>query len=178
MLFQWKWLRGDFDEPVEAKSFAALRIDLNGEAITRLYDRVTAAERDTVNVALYPLAVAIAENWWAWLYEPRKSDEGSASPETRHSLDSYMNGFVFPALSLWSGGDESIIVEHPNVHCEHYSLEFLPSTTAVNTLSRNEVEGNLFELVRAVAERIPATNESARLRDAWARVLDSLQDDD
>jgi hypothetical protein len=177
MAFQWKWLRGGFDEALEAKSFAALKIDLDGEVLTRLYDRIAEGERDTVNVVLYPLAVAIAENWWRLLYEPRKSEEGNSLVEIRHSLDSYMNGFVFPALSLWSGGDDTVTFDHPNIRPQHSSLEFLPAANSVTNLPRESVEQNLFEFVCAVTERVPA-GAGTYLRDAWNRVLESLLNED
>jgi hypothetical protein len=178
MAFQWKWLRGEFDDLMEAKSFAALKIDLDGDVITRLYDRIAEGERDTLNVVLYPLASAIAENWWTLLYEPRKSDESNSLIEIRHSLDSYMKGFVFPALTLWSGGDDAITFEHPSIRPQHTNLEFLPATTNITNLPRDNVEENLFELVRAVIERTPEGAGGTHLRDAWNRVLDSLRDRD
>ena len=178
MVFQWNWLRGQFDDPIETKTFAALKLDLNGEVVTRLYDRIAEGERDTVNVPLYPLALAIAENWWTLLYEPRKSDEGNSLVEIRHSLDSYMNGFVFPALTLWSGGDDAITVEHPPIRPQHSNLEFLPATASVTNLPRDEVENNLFELVQVVTKRVPDGPASAQLRDAWTRVLESHQNED
>ena len=134
MTLQWTWLRGIFDELIEAKSFAALKIELNGDVVTRLYDRLAEGERDAVNVVLYPLVLAIAENWWTFLYEPRKSDEGDSLIEARHSLDSYMNGFVFPALTLWSGGDDAIVFEHANIRPQYSNLEFLPRIASVTNL--------------------------------------------
>jgi hypothetical protein len=178
MAFQWNWLRGEFDDLTEAKSFAALKIDLDGDVITRLYDRIAEGERDTLNVILYPLALAIAENWWTLLYEPRKSDESNSLIEVRHSLDSYRNGFVFPALALWSGGDDTINFEHPRIRPQHTNLEFLPATTNITNLPRAEVEENLFELLSAVTERTSESAEGTHLRDAWNRVLDSFQDRD
>ena len=178
MAFRWKWLRGEFDEPIEARSFAALKIDLDGEVITRLYDRIAEGERDTVNVVLYPLALALAENWWTLLYEPRKSDESRSLAEVHHSLDSYMNGFVFPALTLWSGADDTITFEHPNLRPQHSNLEFLPAQSSATNLRRDDIEENLFELVRVVIERMPDSAANVHLRDAWGRVLDSLRNEE
>jgi hypothetical protein len=155
MVFHWEWLRGELDALVESKSFAALKIDVGGEIVTRLYDRVAEGARDTVKVPLYPLALALAENWWTVLYEPRKSDEDRGSANARHSLDSYMSGFVFPALTIWSGGDNTIVLEHPNVTLEYSSLEFLPRTRSITNLTRDNVEQNLFELGRGLISSDP-----------------------
>jgi hypothetical protein len=99
--------------------------------------------------------------------------------EIRHSLDSYMNGFVFPALTLWSGGDDAITVEYSNHRQEYSNLEFLPPAACDANLPRDEVEENLFDLVRAVMQRMPqGAAGTAQLRDAWIRVLGSLENDD
>jgi hypothetical protein len=178
MPFNWKWLRGDFDDPIEARSFAAVKVALNGEVLTRSYDHIAEGERDTINVVLYPLALALAQNWWTLLYEPRKSEETGDLVEIRHSLDSFMNGFVFPALTVWSGGDDAITLEHPHIRQGHSNLEFLPANEAVSNLPREEVEGNLFKLVTAVVQRMPKGAAATGLEDAWNRVLESLGNSD
>lgn len=178
MLFDWKWLRGEFDDPVEARSFASLKVAVNGEALTRLYDRVAEGERDTINVVLHPLALAIAQNWWRLLYEPRKSDEAGGLVEARHSLDAFMNGFAFPALTIWSGGDDAITIDHPNIRQKYARLEFLTADASANNLPRDEVEDNLFQLVTEVVERLPAAPASTVLGEAWNRVLESLGNED
>jgi hypothetical protein len=177
MPFEWTWLRGQFEDPVDLSSFAAVKIAFNGQVLTRLYDHIAGGERDRINVVLYPLALAIAENWWRLLYEPRKSDAEHSSAESLHSLDAWMGGFVFPALTLWSGGDDAITVEYPNIPQRHSNIEFLPSPTAVNTLPRHEIEEDLFALVQAVLGRIPR-GAATTLEAAWNRVLDSLRDAD
>jgi len=89
MKLEWQWLRGEFDDLVEVKSFAALKIVLNGEVLTRLYDQIAGGQRDSINIVLFPLALRLAENWWTLLYEPRKSDQSNSVIEARHSLDAY-----------------------------------------------------------------------------------------
>lgn len=175
MSFDWRWLRSAFDDPTDQRSFAALKIAINGEVLTRSYDHVSGTEREAINVALYPLALAVAENWWRLLYEPRKSEERHDAAESLHSLDAWMNGFVFPVMTMWSGGDDTIAIDHPNVRQPHSNIEFLPTDTTSSSLPRHEVEENLFQLVQAVLQRLPR-NASARLEAAWKRVLDSLSD--
>ncbi|NVO14510.1 MAG: hypothetical protein HXX10_10775 [Rhodoplanes sp.] len=178
MTLHWKWLNGDFDEEIDAKLFGALKIDLNGRVITRSYDRVTEMVRDSVNVVIFPLALAIIKNWWTLLYEPRKSDDYEDSSGLRHSLDCYMNGFCFPAVALWSGGADTVTIEHPNVSLQHSRLEFLPTGSSFTHLQRREVEENLFELIQAVIERAPSGPASCELSELWNRVLKSFGDDE
>jgi hypothetical protein len=178
MAFEWEWLRGDLDDPVDVKTFAALRIVLNGQIATRLYDQIAGGQRDAVHVALYPLALFIAENWWPLLNEPRKSDEDDSYAEIRHSLDAYMRGFVFPALTVWSGGGDAITVETPDFRQQFSDLEFLHPQAQVSNLLRTEVEEDLYTLLAAVVDRVPRRGPGTPLHEAWDRVLGSLEDDE
>lgn len=45
MAFAWHWLRGNFDDPVDAKTFASFRIVLNGQIATKVYDHVAGGEQ-------------------------------------------------------------------------------------------------------------------------------------
>jgi hypothetical protein len=173
MLFDWKWLRAEFDDVVETSSFASLKVTINEETISRVFDAVSGGERDRINVALYPLALALAKNWWSLIYEPRKSNEDRSPIEARHSLDAYMNGFVFPMLTLWSGGDDAIAIEHPAIPHRFSNLEFLSNSSAFSTSPRNEIEANLFELVQSVVARLP-NGAGSELRFAWDRIRESL----
>jgi hypothetical protein len=176
MVFEWQWLRGDFDDRNEVNTFSRLKIVVNGQIATRLYDHVAGGERDAVHVALYPLALCIAENWWSLLYEPRKSCVDDSLVEVRHSLDACMNGFEFPALTLWSGGDDAITVECPDIRLQFSNLEFLHPPVWSANLPRAEFEENLFDLVSTVVDRLPQGAGACPLSEAWGRVLGSLGD--
>lgn len=174
----WHWLRGDFDDVVEARTFAALRIVLNGQIATKVYDHIAGGERDSINIALFPLGLCLAENWWSLLYEPRKSIEEDSSIGIRHSLDAYMNGFVFPPLTIWSGGDDAIIFERPDVRQEFSGLVFLREPDRPVSLARGEVEDELFRLVDALVDRLPNRDVGVPLVEAWNRVRETLGDED
>ena len=175
MAIEWKWLRGDLDDPEDVSTFAALKVILNNQIATRLYDRIAGGERDAIHVPLYPLALGIAENWWSLLYEPRKSDQDHGRAEVRHSLDAYMAGYVFPALTLWSAGNNAITVEAPNISHKFSNLEFLPvSADQTFNFPRAEVENDLFTLVDSVLGRVSAEGPHAELHEPWNRVQESL----
>src|SRR5207237_475763 len=89
-----------------------------------------------------------------------------------------MNGFVFPALTLWSGGDDAVIVETPDVRHQFSNLEFLHLADQVSSWPREEVEQNLFELVTAVLDRVSRNRSGSDLRENWERVLECLADDE
>ena|ERR1039458_2716609 len=177
MAFEWKWLRSDFDDPSERGSFAALRIAFGDQLVTRIYDHVSGGERDAVNIPLYSLALCIAENWWTLLHEPRKKAyEDDYRIETRHSLDAYVHGFAFPAMTIWSAGEDAIIVETPDIQQQFFGLEFFSQRSEATILPRAEFEQNLFSLVTSVVDRVCRNGTGAELREAWDRVLASLND--
>lgn len=179
MAFEWKWLRGDFDDPIERDSFAALKIAFGDYLVTRIYDHVSGGERDAVNLPLYSLALYIAENWWTLLYEARKTyEDDNSTNETCHFLDACAHGFVFPAITIWSAGKDAITVETPNVRQQFSSLEFFLPRGEHVILPRLELEQDLFRLVTAVKERVCVGNAGVELRESWDRVLISLGDKD
>lgn len=176
MLFNWKWLRGDLDDPQEASTFAALSIRLDSHLLTRLYDNIAGGDRDSINVPLYPLALNLAENWWSFLHEPKKSE---THEEGRHALDAGMNGFIFPAINIWSGGNDTLFFEVPNIPQKFSNIEFLRSNELRNIhVSRNEIEENLFVFIKSVIDRCDRLAVSDPLREAWNRVIESMKDDE
>lgn len=178
MPFEWKWLRGNLDDPVEANSFASLRIAVGNHILTRSFDHGSGGERDAVNVPLYPLVRGLAENWWTLLYEPRKSMGDVTPNEPRHSLDSYVTGFVFPPVTVWSAGENSIAVDTPEFQREYSSLEFFSPLLQTTLLPRTDLEQDFFRLCTSVVERVCRNGHGDDVREAWDRVLTSLSDDD
>lgn len=176
MIFEWNWLRGRLDDHVEAETFAALRILLNGNAATRVYDHVAGGERDAVRVPLYPIARGISENWWQLLYEPKKSDQDINEP--LHALDAYLKGYIFPFVTVWSGGDQAVLLETSRSLPAPSNLEFLHASDSTYILQRSEVEADLFTIVDATLQRLSPSEESGELRASWERVLSSIQDSD
>lgn len=89
-----------------------------------------------------------------------------------------MNGFVFPPLTLWSGGDDAIIFERADVRQEFSSLFFLREPDRPVSLARSEVEDELFQFIEALIDRLPSRDAGAPLRQAWDRIRQSLGDEE
>lgn len=178
LAFKTEWLAGQLDDERETATFAALSILIDDRYLTRVYDRRSGGQRDAIQVPLHPLAAGLAANWWALLYEPRKSDEDLAF-DSRHRLDVYMRGFVFPPISLWSAGEEALYVETPLGDFSSLNLvEFLPPPLgAPDVVNRTEIEQNLIELVETTLARLRERSiEHKALLEDWHRVLASIAD--
>jgi len=52
-----------------AATFASLRIDVEGETLTQVFDTRARTIRSHVFVPLYPIAEWLASNWWFLLFE-------------------------------------------------------------------------------------------------------------
>ena len=64
-------MRGTSDR----ETFADLRLEVGSRALTwnRSIRRGARGSAESVHVSLFPLAEFVAFNWWALLYEPRKT---------------------------------------------------------------------------------------------------------
>lgn len=106
--FEFEGIDGLLDDPVDQASFARVWIALGERVLTRCAGR-RGLERDYVKLPLYRLALGLAENWWALLHESWRQELSPARAAV-HQLNAYTSGFVFPAVALWSAGDEAITV--------------------------------------------------------------------
>src|SRR5689334_13640227 len=63
----------------------------------------------------YYLAEWLSQNWWAFLYEPRKLEREEAEHDfrSRHWLGFTRNGFALPDVTFASTGDRMEIVARP-----------------------------------------------------------------
>ena len=175
MSFEPTFINGNFDDPLETATFAKLRMVFADQVVSRCFDKRAGSERDYINIALYPLALGVAKNWWSLLYEPRKSDQRHALVEARHSLDALTTGFMFPAMSIWSNGLDGVSVEIPEVRQEFSPVEFLPLENRDVSVAREEVEASLYTLIDRVAARVPA-GAGDELRSMWERLRHSFGD--
>ncbi len=181
LVLKTEWLAGHLDDQLDDATFAALSIVIEDRHLTRVYDSRSGGQRDAIQIPLYPLAAGIATNWWTLLYEPRKSDEDLAF-DLRHRLDVYVRGFVFPPISIWSSGDEALMVETP-FDAARLSLSSVelwpPPLESPVMLSRTDVEHNFIDLLQRTLARLDARSIGHEaLRRDWSRVLESIADAD
>lgn len=101
---------GSFDDPLDQASFARLQILAHDRCLTRCVDNNTGI-RDYVKIPLHRLAEGIARNWWTLLYEPWRPEEITKRHIARHHLDTFIPGYIFPFLGLWSAGKEALSLQ-------------------------------------------------------------------
>lgn len=199
-------LEGPLNDPLEQATFARLWLTVDDRILTQCTNRRSGA-RDYVKLPLDRLALGLAEHWWTMLYEPWRPEEANRLRAARHRLDAFTPGYLFPAVALWSAGDEAIAVStsrrrvfsDPNegdmsprereiaarfgaqAPIGERSLartSFVDESRERVTVSRADVESQLFSLVDDVVHWIVSEGlEHNALTDRWSRIVDSLNDE-
>jgi hypothetical protein len=99
-------------DPVERRTWSALRIRIGNRTVTRLWDKSLDAERTLLYVPVFPIAQWIVRNWWNLFYEPSRSEDlpllGTTKEQfawiKRHSIRSAESGMLLPSLYFYSNG--------------------------------------------------------------------------
>ena len=106
-----EWLNGEGIGGAElSATFASLRIAVDGQPVTRVFDQRASTVRDFVDVPLYPMAEWLASNWWFLAYEfenaARSEDPGF---RRRHALGANTEGYAYPPLVVTPWGSRTRI---------------------------------------------------------------------
>ncbi len=171
------WVESTLEDPGEARTLVRLRITVGEASLTRNYSRRGGGSSDSINAPLFPLARALAETWWTLLYEPFRAGADAAF-RARHRRAIPMHGYVFPAIALRSGGNETLLAAWAPYPDEHARIEFLtPASEIPELLARNQAEAMLMDVVETTLDRLrtgfPAYDD---LASAWDRVQVSMSD--
>jgi len=102
------------DDPLEERTWAAIRIYAAQRCVTRWLERQSQQESDTIYVPAFPLARWVIMNWWSLLNESCHQESPPASGAVwttaerswleRHCLRSAESGLFLPQLALWNDG--------------------------------------------------------------------------
>jgi hypothetical protein len=159
------------DVLVEATA-ARLKIEIAGQVATAFRtDRGDAGTE--IHAPAYNVAEWIAENWWALLYEPQKSDddEDDAEFRARHWLGSVRQGFALPDLWLFPAGDQVEISVRP-AYLRHARLSFESDISASIPIA--VVRDGMARFVEQTVERMrQAGHSSSALQYAWKLVRET-----
>ena len=106
----------EWEDPLGAKgpelraTWARLSILVEGNPVTRVFDKRSRGVRDSVYGPLYPLAEWIATHWWALVSEVETPGiERELSYPQRHDLAHGREGFALPSVVLAPCGQQTRI---------------------------------------------------------------------
>jgi hypothetical protein len=170
-------------DPVERRTWCALRIRIAGRTVTRILDRELGEERAQLYVPAFPLAEWVVSNWWALLNEPCRTETplGPSAARSdrpwikRHCLRSAESGLLLPALYLYNDGH--------NIHAEWQADErdTLPNMpgefvdSGFDHLEIGATEEVLSRFVSEVLGRLQGLNDARvdELKSRWQAVNDA-----
>lgn len=162
---RWRWSteRPYTRDPVEA-SFAKFSIVLNDLPVTAFHSD-KGENGDELDIPLYHLAEWMAENWWALLYEPRKTEESGEDSRFRHAFRSAGRGFVLPDIDIYTVDSRLVQVKAAASRFDFARITLVNAEDA--TLDRKAVATELENFVDSVAERMSQMNFRTNMQEVW-----------
>lgn len=171
----WDSIKAPAANEIEA-TLCNLMIAIGKSNITEYRDGGRSVVR-SLHTPAYFIAEWLAENWWALLHEPRKSEEGDDRDFlARHSLLAAQHGFALPALEIVPVG-QAIHVSTTRHSTRLANAEF--ANVAVLDISREELRPILAEFIGNCVTRLEALEVSGTpLSEAWLRVQETQPEEE
>jgi len=168
--FDIEWIEPETTEiPEYRATWAALRVYIGDQCVTRFYDEQVNSVRKTLILPVYPLAEWIAVNWWSLLYEsvtPGRTDADDYA--YRHNLRYARNGYALPEVLFTPAGD-TIQIQWSASELGHYGVEFLDS--GETWVPRPTFVEELTRLLDTVAQRLEDHDvHDTPLQDEWSAI--------
>jgi hypothetical protein len=147
-----QWLGSPQSKSEDDATLCRLQIDVNDRNVTTYmsHDRESS---DHLEIPAYYLAEWVAENWWALLWEPRKSEDSGDDADfiARHSIITAQHGFPLPKISIIPTG-KNVFVSATARDVQFADIRFRNSASI--TVSRSELESELKNFVQKVVLRL------------------------
>lgn len=168
--FDFEFSPGEHGTPEERATTAELRLEVDGEVLTRVDDSWARSVRERVRVSCYPLATWLASSWWRLLHEPAPPHVApGVAWKMAHELRSAGGGYLWPNLSFWPDGESVELLTRPSSAAPGEPLRFLSAHRA--NIAVGELERTLGAFVASVLARLSALGiERTDLQQLWADI--------
>ncbi len=165
-----QWIDADSDgiRPEFDQTYGSLGIRLDGKWATSFATQ-SGVRGERLEVPSYSIAEWMAENWWALLFEPKKTDiaEADLGFRSRHWVGTARDGFVLPDLWIYPVGRRTVHITAKSASFVHARTELLTSCEAYGSVS--DVTRSLAAFVSKTIKRLKDRGlESTRLQEVWA----------
>ena len=146
-----------------------------GKSITA-YQTEKGDKHSYLHVPTYYLVEWLAQNWWSFLYEPRKNDREDFEQDfrSRHWLGTPRNGFALPDVTFSPVGDKIEIVDR-SAFLRFARLNFIEALAATATTEsvRSELSKFIEQVLAHLTER--GVKDSAA-HQHWHRVCKTTKE--
>lgn len=164
----FEWLPRESGDVLEAASFAALTIRVNGQVGTEAEDLLAKTIRSNVRASAYCLALWLASNWWRLRWEP---EAASISWKMSHNLAAAGGGYAWPDLSFNTDGEVVWVHCRPTPVNTPDPIRFLSNFDTYLPVA--VFKRGLDDFVAAVIERVTHQAKNASLlSELWGDVLE------
>lgn len=163
--------------PLLDASLSRFEMKVGGSAITAFLTDL-GTKNTYLTVPTYYLVEWLAQNWWAFLYEPRKLDRSEADHEfrSRHWLGFPRHGIALPDVMFVPSG-ETIEVVARQSYLRFAQLSFTEACTS--TVRASDVKAELQKFISAVLDHM--TQEGSGTSDAheaWRKVTNTSAEEE
>ena len=159
-----------------AATFAALRIDVNGDPLTKVLDNRAATIRDSIFVPLYPIAEWLVSNWWFLANEFENPDKKRTPAfNRRHSLKTSTDGYALPDLTVTPSGARTTL-RWTAGSSPWTKTDFLNS--GQTTVDTDQFMQDCADFIEKVTRRLDARDvRSTFLQNEWAAIRNADDDE-
>jgi len=149
---QWPANPGKGGNALLDESLARFQIAVAGKSLTA-YQTEKGDKHSYLHVPAYYLVEWLAQNWWSFLYEPRKNDREDFEQDyrSRHWLGTPRNGFALPDVMFSPAGDKIEIVAR-SAFLRFAQLNFIEAVTA--TAATDAVRSEFSKFIGQVLEHL------------------------
>jgi hypothetical protein len=174
---QWPASAGTGGNPLVDETIARLQILVGGTSVTS-YQSDKGDKGDHLPLPTYYVAEWLAQNWWAFLYEPRKQERADAEADfrKRHWLAIARNGFALPDVMFAPTGEAIEISARPS-YLRFARLNFMGEATALVPTAKVRTELSTF--VDNVIERLNQKGiTKSDAHTAWQKVKSTSSEEE
>jgi hypothetical protein len=174
---QWPAKPGKGGNALLDGSLARFQIIVAGKSVTA-YQTEKGDKHSHLHVPTYYLVEWLAQNWWSFLYEPRKNDREDFEQDyrSRHWLGTPRNGFALPDVMFSPAGDKMEIVAR-SAFLRFAQLNFIEALTA--TASTDTVRSEFSKFIGQVLEHLSENGvKDSAAHQYWDRVANTTTDEE
>ena len=147
---EFDWLGPVDAANVDAMTFAAVKIEINGLIATQVEDTLVRTVRPHIHVSAYDMAYWLASKWWRLRWEPR--DGRNFVWHSSHNLASIGGGYVWPHLEFSCDGETVQIEARSSSPSGTEPIRYL--NTFEVSVDADSFEREIMAFIEAVVARI------------------------
>jgi hypothetical protein len=154
------------------------RFELKAGPLSLTSYQTDAGTKNThLTIPAYHLVEWLAQNWWAFLYEPRKLDTSDAEAEfrSRHWLGIARHGFALPDVMFIPSGPTIEVVAR-SCYLRFAQLGFSEAGTSI--VRTDDVSTQLSRFIDAVLSHMTEKGITSEAHEAWKRVVETSAEEE